>query len=144
MDDHFFPDRTPIGVLQKVNLVKDHCPHIIEEGRIGIDHVAQDLGSHDQDLCPVMDGDISSEEADSVSAVDLYEISILLIGKRLNGSGVEGPEPTTMCTLDPVFGYDGLAATRGRSHNHMLFGIDGIEGIDLKSIHLESVAREDL
>ena len=46
MDDHFLPHRTPLTILEVVHLIEHHHTEALQRGAVGVDHVAQHLGRH--------------------------------------------------------------------------------------------------
>ena len=87
-DDRLFPGRAALRIGQIVNLVEDDGVDVVEIPRRLQEHVAQDLGGHDDDAgIPVL-GDIAGEESDLV-AVDRAQIAIFLVRERLDRRGVD-------------------------------------------------------
>ncbi len=63
VDDHLFPDRPAIGVLQVVHLVQDHVAQVAQRVGSCVDHVAQDLGRHHDDRRVAVDRVVAGEQA---------------------------------------------------------------------------------
>jgi hypothetical protein len=69
VDDDFFPDRAAAWILEIMDLVQDDDGDSIESPRIGIDHVAEHLGGHDDDFGVSIDDVVPGEETNSMCAV---------------------------------------------------------------------------
>jgi hypothetical protein len=89
VDDHLFPHGTAEPVGQVVDLVHDDVAETPQRRRTGVEHVAQNLGRHDDDGRLTVDGVVAGEQADRVGAVAADEIGVLLVGQRLDRSRVE-------------------------------------------------------
>ena len=68
-DEHFFPHPAPVRVLEEVDLVEDDGVQPLEEVRPGEEHVAQDLGRHDDDGGSRVQGRVAGEQPDVVLPV---------------------------------------------------------------------------
>ena len=94
VEDDLFPHGATGGVCKEMDFIHDHVGQPVERTRAGINHVAQDLSGHHQDVRGGVDGNVTSEQADGVFAMRFDEIVILLIAEGLNRCGVE-----TTCAL---------------------------------------------
>ena len=64
MDDHLFPYRASVGVLQVMHFIEHNPSKGVKTRGTGIDHVSQNFGRHDDDRSVAVDGGISSQKAD--------------------------------------------------------------------------------
>ena len=53
-----------VAVLEVVHLVEDDAAQLGEARRVGVDHVAQHLGRHDDDLGVAVAGHVAREQSD--------------------------------------------------------------------------------
>jgi hypothetical protein len=93
VDDDLLPHRSPEAVLQVVDFVEDHETDVVDRRRVGVDHVAQHLGRHHDDLGAAVDDVVAGEQPDPVGAVRADQIAELLVGERLDRRRVEHPGP---------------------------------------------------
>ena len=136
-DEHLLPDPAPVGVLNEVDLVEDHRVEALEEVGPGQEHVAQDLGGHDDDRRPGAQRGVPGQEPDVVLAVGGDELAVLLVGERLEGRRVEGLAAGAQRTVDGV-GRDQRLARPGRSgHEHRVAGVEGPERLVLEVVEGE-------
>ena len=89
MQNYFFPNRTSESVGKVVNLIHDDITQVHQRFRVGIDHVAQDLGGHHHNLGIRILVGVSGEQTDSVGAIALDHLCIFLVAERLDWSRVE-------------------------------------------------------
>ena len=94
VDDHLFPDGAPGPVLEIVHLVQDHETDLVESGPLGIDHVAEHLGRHDDDLGIPVDHVVPGQQPNPSRSVSGDEIRELLVGQCLYGRRVERALPS--------------------------------------------------
>ena len=108
-DDRLFPGGAALGVGQVVNLVEDDRVDVVQiPGRLQ-EHVAQNLGGHDDDASVPVLRDVAGEQPHLV-AVDLTQIPVFLVRQGLDRRGVNdaaGPlnasqTPKSATTVLPV------------------------------------------
>jgi hypothetical protein len=61
VDDHLFPHRSAVAVLEVVHLVEHDVAQAVERGRRRVDHVAKDLGGHHHDRCLAVERVVAGE-----------------------------------------------------------------------------------
>ena len=89
VEDDFFPYWAAFGVGKVVNLIHHHVGEVVQGVRVGVDHVAQDLSGHNDDVGVPIDGDVPGHEAHSVITVGGAEIVVFLVRQCLDRRGVE-------------------------------------------------------
>ena len=80
VDDDLLPHGAAEPVGEVVDLVHDDDAEVVQRGAPGIQHVAQDLGGHDDHGGLAVDGRVAREQADPVGAVTGDEVVVLLVG----------------------------------------------------------------
>ena len=128
MDDHLFPHRPPVGVLEVVDLVEDDVAEPVERRRGGVDHVAQDLGGHDHHRRFAVDRVVAGEEPDPGGAVGPDQVAVLLVRQRLERRRVEDLAPLGQRLLHGVLRHHRLARPGRGGHQHGTAGIECVEG----------------
>ena len=74
-DDHLFPHRPPVGVLEVVHLVEHHQAEPVELRGAGEEHVAQDLGRHHDHGGVGSVRDVAGQEPHRVGSVHLGQFA---------------------------------------------------------------------
>ncbi len=143
VNDHLLPDRPAIGVLQEVHLV-DHDRSEVAQVAAGVDHVPQHLGRHDDDRRVAVDRVVTGQEPHGIVAMDLDEVAVLLVRKRLDRRGVERAPAVDAVRRDAVLRDDRLSAPRRRSDHDVAPGIERVEGLGLEPIGGERERRDQV
>ncbi|KZM36846.1 hypothetical protein OJAG_04830 [Oerskovia enterophila] len=138
VDDDLFPDGSAEPVGEVVDLVHDDEREPVEGARARVEHVAQDLGRHDDDRGVAVDRRVAGQEPDLVGAVAAREVGVLLVGQGLDGRGVEGLASPRQGQVDRELPHDGLARTRGCCHEHTAPLLEGLAGADLEVVEREA------
>ena len=143
MDDHLFPHRAAVGILQVMDLVEHDVAQPSQRRRVRVDHVAQDLGGHHDNGRVAVDRVVAGEEPHAGGAVAPAEVAELLVRQRLEGCGVEGLAALVEGLGHRVLGDDGLPRACRRGHEHRSSRVEGVEGPDLERVELEAERREE-
>ena len=127
-----FPDRATFNVAQIVEFIKDHEADIGQRGwnRRHItgkavstffqEHIAVNFGGHDDDRCTAMLHNVSGHQANIIKTVHVTQITIFLIGERLQRGSIDDALVTLLCKPDGILSNDRFACTgRGRHHNRL-------------------------
>ena len=69
VDDDLLPDRAAEPVGEVVHLVHDHVRQVGEQAGVGVEHVAEHLGRHDDDAGRGVDVRVAGEEPDLAGPV---------------------------------------------------------------------------
>ncbi len=120
-----------------MDLVHDDEPEIEQRAGAGVEHVAQDLGGHDDDGRLAIDGVVAGEEPDVARAVAIDEVGELLVGQRLDRRRVEALAAGGQRDVDSELADQRLAGPCGRGDEHAVTGLDRFT-----CVHLEWVERE--
>ena len=144
VDDDLLPHRTAIRVLEEVHLVEDHDAESVEALLASVDHVAQHLGRHHDDRRVTVDRVVAGEQPDLRLAVELDEVAVLLVRKRLDRCRVERPRATSSGELDAVLGDDRLAAAGRCGDDDVAAVVERVERLELEAVERERVPRQDL
>src|SRR5439155_18381 len=89
--DDLFPHRPASLVAHVVALVEDHELEAVEAARV--EHVAEDLGGHDDHGRARVDLDVAREDAHALLAKLPAEVRVLLVRQRLERRGVGDAAP---------------------------------------------------
>ena len=103
----------------------------------GVDHVAQDLGGHDDDGRVAVDRVVAREQADAVRAVRADEVAVLLVRERLQRGRVERLRPLGERPGDRVLGDEGLARPGRRGDEHRAARVERVERARLERVERE-------
>ena len=104
LDDDLFPDRAARKVIDVVNLVEDDIADPLKALRVLVNQVAQNFRGHDHDRRQRIDRVFTGHETHVPLAMPAAVIAELLIGKRLQGGGVDGPRVRLEGAQDGVVG----------------------------------------
>jgi hypothetical protein len=118
VDDHLFPGGTAERVGEVVHLVHHDVRQARERRRSGVQHVAQHLGRHDDDGSLAVDRVVTGEETDTVDAVAVDELGVLLIRQRLDRRRVEALAAGRQGQVDGELADDCLARSGGSRDEH--------------------------
>ena len=143
-EDDLLPDAASVGVLEVVNLVQHDIAQVRKAPGLGVDHVAQDLGRHDDDRRLAVYGVVPGQQAHLPGAVLAAEVPVLLIREGLYGRGVEDLRPFREGEVDGVLGDDRLARARRGADEDRLAVVEEVEGVELESVKRIRVVREEL
>ena len=136
--DDLFPHRPASLVAHVVALVEDHELEAVEAARV--EHVAEDLGGHDDHGRARVDLDVAREDAHALLAKLPAEVRVLLVRQRLERRGVGDAAPARERGVDGELGHEGLPGARGGGDDHRLVVDDGRDGVLLEAIERERVA----
>ena len=137
VDDDLLPHGAAEAVGEVVDLVHDDVPEAVERRRAGVEHVAQHLGRHDDDVGVTVDGGVTGEQTDAVGAVDPGQVGVLLVGQRLDGCGVERLAARDESQVHGELADDRLAGTRGGGDEHAAAALEGGARLDLEVVERE-------
>ncbi len=143
VDDHLFPHGAAEAVGEVVHLVHDHVPQAPQGLGARVEHVAEDLGGHDDHGRVGVDAVVAGEQADLVGPVALDEVGVLLVGQRLDRRGVEALAALCEGEVDGELADDGLARARRRGDEHALARLQGPACLDLERVQFEVVERAE-
>ena len=138
VDDDLLPDGAAEAVGEVVHLVHDDVGEVGEQVRVGVEHVAQHLGRHDDDARAGVDVGVAGEQADLRRPVLGDELLELLVAERLHRRGVEhlrarlahGQE-------DRELGDDRLARAGRRGDEHAAALLECGAGRELEGVEVE-------
>ena len=124
VDDHFLPHGAAEAVGEVVHLVHHDVAEAAQRRGVGVEHVAQHLGRHDDHARIAVDVRVAREESHVVRAVDLDELAELLVRQRLHGRRVErlrgmpALDRLAHREVDRELADDRLAGAGGRGDEH--------------------------
>ncbi|CAB4857110.1 unannotated protein [freshwater metagenome] len=75
----FFPHGSAELIGQVVNFVHDDEAKVFEQVTLGVEHVAQDLGRHDDDARGRVDTRIAGQQSDLVNTIDCLQVLEFLV-----------------------------------------------------------------
>ena len=137
VDQDLLPHGATVGVLQVVHLVHHDGVQARECGRSLVQHVAEDLGGHDDDGRLRIDRVVAREETDRPRAVFGDEIAELLVRQGLQRGRVEGLGAAVERALDGELRDDGLPRAGRRGHEGRHPAMDGIDRLVLERVERE-------
>ncbi len=120
MDDDLLPDRAAETVGEVMDLVEYDEPQRVERGRMLVEHVAQYLGRHDDDVGFGVDGRVARQQPDAVGAVNGGQVMVLLVAQRLDRRGIERLDIALAGQIHREVGHHGLACARRGRDEHVL------------------------
>ena len=144
IEDDLFPHRPALAVGEVVDLVHDHVAQAVQRRRLRVEHVAQHLGGHDDDVGIAVARHVAGEQPDLLLAVDGDEVVVLLVAQRLDGRRVEALAAVGEGRADGELADDGLAGAGGRAHQNSAPGLDGAAGAELEIIGGEAQVGDEV
>ena len=144
VDDHLLPDRPAEPVGEVVHLVHDDEPEALQGRRARVEHVAQDLGGHDDHGCVAVDRRVAREQADLVGAVAADQVRVLLVGERLDGRRVERLAARREREVDRELPDHGLARAGRRGDQHAAAPLERLARVDLEVVEREAQQLAEL
>jgi hypothetical protein len=139
VDDDFFPNGAAGPVGQVVHLVQHHETEPVERGRLGVEHVPQHFGGHDDDRRLAVDAVVPGEQADGLAVVAADQVGVLLVGKGLDRRGVEALEAAFQGQVHGELTDHGLAGTGGGGDEDPVAAVQGGAGLELEVVELEVI-----
>ena len=116
----------------------------LEQVGTGQEHVAQDLGRHDDHRRPGPDRAVAGQQPDVLLAVGGGQFGELLVRQGLEGRRVEGLAPGGQRPVDRVGRHQGLARAGGGGDEDGLVGIEAAQGVLLEVVEDEREAGLEL
>ena len=141
VDDHLFPYRAPVRVLEVVNLVEYHPGEAVERSDPAVDHVPKHFGGHHHQRRITVDRSVTRQESHLICAVFAAQIVVLLVRERLDRCRVERAETFGAGPPQGVFGDESLARAGRGAHQHGESCVDGRDRLDLEAVEDESRIR---
>ena len=139
VDDHLLPDGAAGPVRQVVDLVHDDVGEPPQGVGPGVEHVAQDLGGHDDDVGVTVDGVVTGQQSDALRAVPRHQVGVLLVGQRLDRGRVKALPAGSKRQVDRELPDHRLAGTRRRCDQHVAAVLEGPAGDPLEGVQPERV-----
>lgn len=141
-DDGLFPDNTSNLVAHVMDFIEDDPGDFAHDFGTAIQHGPQNFGRHDETTGCGINGNITSHEA-NVTKLGL-EVSVLLVGKSLDGTRVDDPLVLLEALGNGVFGNDRLTSRGMGGNQDTLFALNRGDGEGLEGIELEGVCSGGL
>ena len=127
-----------------MDLVHHHVGEAGQPVRVRVNHVAQDLGGHDDDRRIRIEGDVAGEQPDVLLPVAGTQVVVLLVAQRLDGRGVEAGPTTVEGHVDREFADDRLSGSGRCSYEHSPALGDRSGCVELEFIEFEVVFPPEL
>ncbi|CAM5778486.1 hypothetical protein CPER28S_00197 [Cellulomonas persica] len=137
VDDDLFPHRTPEPVGEVVHLVHHDEAQPGQRARPRVEHVAQDLGRHDDDRGLGVHRRVAREQPHLVRAVAADQVGVLLVGQRLDRRRVERLAARDEREVHGELADDRLARPGRRRHEHPAAALERAARLDLEVVELE-------
>ena len=141
LDDDLLPDSATRKVVDIVHLVEDHIADTMEPLRIFVDQVSQNLRGHDDDRGHRVDRVFAGDQPDIAIAVQSAIVSILLIGERFQGRGVDRARIRLERAENGIVGDHRLARAGGGRDEHPMMGLELFDRLHLKRIQRPGQGR---
>ena len=138
VDDDLLPHRPPPLVAHVVALVEHDVGEPLQGA--GVEHVAEDLGRHDQERRARVDLDVPGQDADLGHPELPAEVGVLLVGERLERRRVGDPLLPGQRLVDGELGDQRLAGAGRGGDDHRRALEDRPDGRDLEVVERERVA----
>ena len=116
VNNRLFPHRATETVRQVVHLIHDHIAQAGQRGRVGVEHVAQHLGGHDDHGCFRVNARIAGEQTHVILTVRAHKVVVFLVAQRLNRGRVERLHAAAQRQVDTELTHNGLTGTRRRGN----------------------------
>ncbi|OPZ65268.1 MAG: hypothetical protein BWY85_00685 [Firmicutes bacterium ADurb.Bin506] len=117
-NDRLLPHRAPVFICEVVDLIEDHVRYSGKIAGAQMEHVAEDLRGHNEDLSTCVYRHVTCDDPDVLRAEQALELLVLLVAQCLDGRGVYDPAAGMELPLDQVVCHKGLAHTGRRRHKH--------------------------
>ena len=144
VNDDFFPHLPTESILQVVDFIENHHAEIVEGAALGVDHVPEDLCRHDDDRGIAIDDVVAGEQPHLTLTMLSPEVSELLVGQRLDGSGVERSPTDSHRSIDPEFRNNRRSRAGRSGDDHRGPIIDVTRRFDLELVWNEWEAVEEV
>ena len=141
VNNRLFPHRATETVRQVVHLIHDHIAQAGQRGRVGVEHVAQHLGGHDDHGCFRVNARIAGEQTHVILTVRAHKVVVFLVAQRLNGGRVERLHAAAQRQVDTELTHNGLTGTRRRGNEDGAVRLHGGTRLTLKIIQRKIKGR---
>ena len=141
VNNRLFPHRATETVRQVVHLIHDHIAQAGQRGRVGVEHVAQHLGGHDDHGCFRINARIAGEQTHVILTVRAHKVVVLLVAQRLNRGRVERLHAAAQRQVDTELTHNGLTGTRRRGNEDGAVRLHGGTRLTLKIIQRKIKGR---
>ena len=143
MNDDFFPDSATEAVGQVMHFIHHHVAKFIKRAALGVEHVAQHFGGHDNNRRLAIDARIAGEQTYLLRPMPVDEVVELLVRQRLDRRGVETLAPGSQSELNSEFADDGLSSAGGSRDQNASTGLKGLTRFDLETVETEFVCSDE-
>ena len=134
VNNRFFPNCSTEPVGEIVYFVHDDVSQTDEGRRFGVEHVAKDFGSHDDDGGFGIDAGVTGEQTHVFFAVFTHKIMVFLVAECFDRGCVERFCSSLEGKVDAEFSNNCFASTGGRSNKDCTPGFDGLTCLTLEAI----------
>ena len=134
VENDLFPHSTAGSIGQKVDLIHDHVGQAIEGRRFCVNHIAQHLGGHDDDLCIRVDRYVTGEQAYGLFAMLFHQVVVLLVAQGFNWRRIKALGSPAQRQRDSKFAHDGFAGAGRRADQYTMTVLHGLAALYLELI----------
>ena len=134
VEDDLFPHCAAGGISQKVDLIHDHVGQAIEGRGFCVNHIAQHLCGHDDDLCIRVDRYVTGEQAYGFFAMLFHQVVVLLVAQGFNRRRIKALGSPAQCQGNRKFTHDGFAGASRRADQYAVTVFHGLAALYLELI----------
>ena len=140
MDDDLLPHRPAKPVGQEMHFVHHDAAQVLQQVRVGVEHVAQHFGGHDHDAGVGIDVGVAGEKADRILTVFGLQLLELLVAQRLHRGRVKDLVALLLHrAVDGELGDDRFASPGRGRHEHALAALDDSARRNLVIVEVEAL-----
>ena len=141
MNNDLFPHGPSHSIREIVDLIHHDIAERMKSRRIGVHHVAKDLGRHHDDLGFRIDVHVARHKPDRFVPKPLHKLLVLLIAQRLDWSRVEDLDAVLHGPVNGIFANDSFASARGSRNENGASSVQRVHGAQLERIEVKRKAR---
>ena len=140
VNNDLFPHGPSHSIREVVDLIHHDIAERMKSRRIGVHHVAKDLGRHHDDLGFRIDVYVARHKPDRFVPKPLHKLLVLLIAQRLDWSRVEDLDAVLHGPVNGVLANDGFASARGSGNENGASSVQRVHGAQLERIEVKRKA----
>ena len=133
-EDDLLPHDTTRPIAQIMDLVHHDTREGLEKLRLRVDHVAEHLGRHDNDVGVGIDRMVPGEETDGIRAESRAKLPELLVAQRFDRRCVDARASAGERTVRGVLADEGFSRPRRSGHEHVPLVVERVERLLLERV----------
>ena len=141
VNNDLFPHGPSHSIREVVDLIHHDIAERMKSRRIGVHHVAKDLGRHHDDLGFRIDVYVARHKSDRFVPKPLHKLLVLLIAQGLDRSRIEDLDAVRHGPVNGILADDGFASARGSGNENRASSVERVHGAQLERIEVKRKAR---